>query len=154
MSKLKQGDKAPDFKLLDQNSNKVSLADFKGSKVLIYFYPRANTPGCTKQSCQVSESLEELESAGIKAIGISPDTPDKQESFDTKYNLGFPLLCDTELKAAKAYDVYGEKVSFGQKKMGIIRSSFLIDEKGKIINSWYKVSPLDTVPKALAEVQK
>ena len=153
MAKLKPGDKAPDFKLLDQNENTISLSDFKGSKVLIYFYPKADTPGCTKQSCQVSKSLGELEQAGIKAFGISPDTPDKQSKFDNKYSLGFPLLCDTELEAANAFGVYGEKVSFGQKKMGIIRSSFLIDEDGKIIDVWYKVSPLDTVPKALEKVQ-
>ena len=154
MPKLKSGDKAPNFKLLDQDENKVSLSDFKGSKVLIYFYPKADTPGCTKQSCQVSESLGDLEAAGIKAIGISPDTADKQAKFDQKYNLGFPLLCDTELEAANAYGVYGEKESFGQIKMGIIRSSFLIDENGKIIDSWYKVSPLDTVPLALEKAQK
>ncbi len=153
MSKLKPGDKAPNFKLLDQDENTVSLSDFKGYKILIYFYPKANTPGCTKQSCQVSESLGKLEAAGIKAVGISPDTPDKQANFDQKYDLGFPLLCDTKLEVANAYGVYGEKESFGQKKMGIIRSSFLIDEKGKIIETWYKVSPLDTVPLALEKAK-
>ncbi len=149
MSQLKTGTNAPDFTLLDQGSNKVSLSDYKGSKVLIYFYPRANTPGCTKQSCQVSQSLEQLAKAGIKALGISPDTPEKQAKFDEKYSLGFPLLCDTDNEVAKAYGAYGEKVSFGQKKMGIIRSSFLIDENGIVLDAWYKVSPESTVPNVL-----
>ena len=149
MAKLKTGDKAPDFTLLDQESNNVSLSDYNGSKVLIYFYPKADTPGCTKQSCQVSESLPQLGKAGIKALGISPDTPEKQSKFDQKYSLNFPLLCDTDHAVADLYGVWGEKTSFGQTKMGIIRSSFLIDEQGKIIDVWYKVSPEDTVPNIL-----
>lgn len=149
MAKIRKGDKAPDFRLPDQNSQIVSLSDFYGSKLLIYFYPKADTPGCTKQSCQVSESKAELGRAGIKAVGISPDTPDKQSKFDEKYSLGFPLLCDTDHKVAEAYGVWGEKTSFGQTKMGIIRSSFLIDETGVIIDAWYKVSPEDTVPNVL-----
>ncbi|MBN2844078.1 MAG: thioredoxin-dependent thiol peroxidase [Sedimentisphaerales bacterium] len=149
MANLRKGDKAPDFKLLDQNSQEVSLSDYYGSKLLIYFYPKADTPGCTKQSCQVSQSKSELARAGIKSVGISPDTPDKQSKFDEKYSLGFPLLCDTDHKVAEAYGVWGEKTSFGQTKMGIIRSSFLVDETGVIIDAWYKVSPEDTVPNVL-----
>ncbi len=149
MAHLHTGDKAPDFRLADQNSKIVSLADFQGSKLLIYFYPKADTPGCTKQSCQVSQSSAELAKAGIKAVGISPDTPDKQAKFDEKYTLGFPLLCDTDHQVAEAYGAWGEKTSFGQTKMGIIRSSFLVDENGIIVDVWYKVSPEDTVPNVL-----
>jgi peroxiredoxin Q/BCP len=149
MTKLEAGEKAPAFSLKDQSGETVKLADFKGKKLLVYFYPRANTPGCTKQSCSVSKSLPRLTKLKAAAVGISPDTPEKQKNFDDKFNLGFPLLSDTDHKVAKAYGAWGTKTSFGKKREGIIRSSFLIDEKGRIVESWYKVKPDDTVPKAL-----
>ena len=149
MTKLEAGKKAPAFSLKDQSGETVKLADFKGKKLLVYFYPRANTPGCTKQSCSVSESLPRLTKLKVAAVGISPDTPEKQKNFDDKFNLGFPLLSDADNKVAKAYGAWGTKTSFGKKREGIIRSSFLIDEKGRIEESWYKVKPDDTVPKAL-----
>ena len=148
MSKLKKGDQAPELGLLDQDENEVKLGDFKGKKLLVYFYPRANTPGCTKQSCSVSESMPRLGELGIDAVGISPDTPQKQKNFDEKFNLGFPLLSDQDHAVAEAYGAWGIKTSFGKKKEGIIRSSFLIDEEGLIVDAWYKVKPDDTVPKA------
>ena len=148
MTELESGDKVKDFELLDQDGDKVKLSDYKGSKVLIYFYPKASTPGCTTQSCAVSEAKEDFSVLGCKVIGISPDQPDKQKKFDDKYDLGFPLLCDTEQKVANIFGVWGEKKMYGKSYMGIIRSSFLLDEDGKIIESWYKVSPKDTVPLA------
>ncbi len=150
MTKLDKGDKAPAFSLKDQNERTVELKDFKGSRLLVYFYPRADTPGCTRQSCAVSEALPNFKKLSVKAIGISPDEPSKQKKFDEKYNLGFPLLSDPEKTTAKAFGAFGEKKSYGKTTEGIIRSSFLIDEAGNIIGAWYKVKPEDTVPKAEA----
>ena len=143
MIKLKIGDTAPGFKLLEQNSKTVKLSDFAGKKVLVYFYPKAETPGCTSQACSVRDSAEPLKKAGIVALGISPDKPDIQKKFDEHHKLGFRLLSDPDHKTAEAYGVWGKSI------FGITRSSFLIDEKGKIIGAWYAVSPTDTVPKAL-----
>jgi peroxiredoxin Q/BCP len=153
LSKLKSGDKAPNFALKDQNGSTVRLSHFKGKHLLVYFYPKADTPGCTKQSCAVRDSLEEFDDLGVTAVGISPDEPERQKKFDGKYDLGFPLLSDPDHKTAKAYGVWGQKSLYGRKFMGIIRSSFLIDGKGKILNAWYKVSPKDTVPKAMATLE-
>ncbi|MEI6425101.1 MAG: thioredoxin-dependent thiol peroxidase, partial [Lentisphaerota bacterium] len=145
MGNLKAGDKAPDFELPDQDGKSARLSDFRGNKLLLYFYPKANTPGCTLQSCSVSRAREDLLSLGVAVLGMSPDKPASQKRFDSLFNLGFPLLCDTEHKIAEAYGVWGEKSFMGKKFMGIIRSSFLIDEDGKILQTWYKVSPGDTV---------
>jgi peroxiredoxin Q/BCP len=149
MAQLKVGDRAPAFSLLDQDGNNVSLSDFKGQKILIYFYPKADTPGCTKQSCSVRDSAKDLAKLGVVPLGISPDEPEKQKKFDDKFNLGFTLLCDTDHKTAKAYGAWGEKTNYGRTYEGIIRSSFLIDEEGHISRIWYKVKPLDTVPEAI-----
>jgi peroxiredoxin Q/BCP len=146
MEKLKPSEKAPDFEIPDQDGKTVRLSDFRGKKILLYFYPKANTPGCTLQSCSVSRAREDLASIGVAVLGMSPDKPSSQKRFDSLFNLGFPLLCDTEHKVAEAYGVWGEKSFLGKKFMGIIRSSFLIDEDGKIMQTWYKVSPGDTVP--------
>ena len=150
MDKLKAGDVAPAFSLVDQHDSTVSLSDFNGRKLLVYFYPKANTPGCTTQSCAVSEALPDLGKAGIAAVGISPDAPAAQKKFDEKYHLGFPLLSDPDFTAAKAFGAFGVKNMYGKKKEGIIRSSFLIDENGTILDAWYKVKPDATVPNALA----
>lgn len=149
MSKLNIGDKAPDFKLSDQNGNTVSLADFTGKKLLIFFYPKASTPGCTTQACNVSQAAPELNGLNVAAVGMSPDAPDKQKKFDEKNALGFPLLADEDHAIAEAFGVWGEKSLYGKKYMGIIRSSFLISETGLIEQAWYKVSPANTVPFAL-----
>ncbi len=146
---LKEGDNAPGFLLTDQDGNEVGLEDFKGKKLLLYFYPRANTPGCTQQSCSVRDAHDDFEGMNVSRVGISPDAPEKQKKFDTKYGLEFPLLSDPDHVAAEAYGVWGEKSMYGKKYMGIVRSSFLMDEEGKILGAWYKVSPKDTVPKAL-----
>ena len=153
MATLKSGSKAPAFSLESQDGKKVKLSDFKGKKVLLFFYPKANTPGCTKQACSVSSSLKNLKKLGVESLGISPDLPDKQMKFDLKHKLGFPLLSDTDNKVAKAYGAWGEKSMYGKKYEGIIRSSFLVDEKAKILQAWYKVKPDDTVPLAIEALQ-
>jgi peroxiredoxin Q/BCP len=148
MANLKVGDKAPGFSLLDQDGNTVSLSDFKGGKVLLYFYPRANTPGCTKQSCSVRDSGQELTKLGVVGIGVSPDKPKAQKKFDEKYGLGFRLLSDPDHEVADAYGAWGEKKRSGRTYEGIIRSSFLIDGQGKLTGVWHGVKPDDTVPNA------
>jgi thioredoxin-dependent peroxiredoxin len=139
---LKSGDKAPAFTLLDQSGDKVKLSDFKGRKVLVYFYPRADTPGCTTQACGLRDILGDVGDTAV--LGISPDKPDKQKKFDEKYGLGFPLLSDVDHEVAEKFEVWGEKKNYGKTYMGIIRSAFLVDEKGKVEEAWYKVSPKDT----------
>ena len=153
MTELETGKKAPNFSLADQAGKKVKLADLKGKKLLLYFYPKADTPGCTKQACSVSESMKDLKKHNIEAVGISPDLPEKQKKFDTKYKLGFVLLSDPDHAVAQAYGAWGEKSMYGKKYEGIIRSAFLIDEQGKIIQAWYKVKPEATVPNALAALK-
>jgi peroxiredoxin Q/BCP len=149
MAALELGKKAPAFNLMNQHGKKIKLSDFEGRKLLLYFYPKANTPGCTKQACSVSTSLKDLKKRGIEAVGISPDPPNAQIKFDLKYKLAFPLLSDPDNRVAKAYGAWGEKSMYGKKYEGIIRSSFLIDEKAKVIQAWYKVKPEDTVPLAV-----
>ena len=139
---LKPGDKAPAFNLLDQHGDKIRLSSFKGKKVLVYFYPKADTPGCTQQACGLRDVLPKVGDTAV--VGISPDKPSKQMKFDEKYSLGFPLLADEDHAVAEAYDVWQEKSMYGRKYMGILRSAFLIDEKGKIEEAWYKVSPANT----------
>jgi thioredoxin-dependent peroxiredoxin len=143
---LSAGDKAPAFTLLDQDGSKVKLSDFKGRKVLVYFYPKADTPGCTTQSCGLRDVLGDIGDTAV--VGISPDPPAKQKRFDDKYGLGFPLLADEDHAVAEKFGAWGEKSMYGKKYMGIIRSAFLIDEKGKVAEAWPKISPKDT-PKNL-----
>jgi len=139
---LKAGDKAPAFALKDQSGASVKLSSFKGRKVMIFFYPKADTPGCTAQACALRDIAGDVGDTAI--LGISPDLPDKQKKFDTKYSLGFPLLSDADHAVAEAYGVWGEKKNYGKVYMGIVRSAFLVDEAGKLSNVWYKVSPKDT----------
>ena len=147
---LKPGDKAPAFTLLDQDGNKVKLSDYKGRKVLVYFYPKADTPGCTQQSCNLRDVAGQIGDTAI--VGISPDKVAKQKKFDDKYSLGFPLLADEDHAVAEKFDVWTEKSMYGRKYMGILRSAFLIDEKGKVAEAWYKVSPKDTSANLLASL--
>lgn len=147
MPTLAAGAKAPAFTLVDQNGNKVRLSDFKGERVVVYFYPKADTPGCTTQSCELRDHRKALAKLGAAVLGLSPDAPEKQKRFDDKYSLGFPLLADVDHTVAEKYGVWGEKVNYGRKYMGIIRSAFVVDEKGKVAAAFYKVSPKDTVPK-------
>jgi peroxiredoxin Q/BCP len=145
---LSTGQKAPDFSLQDQNGSTVKLSDFKGKKVLLYFYPKADTPGCTTQSCAVRDARQDFKKLKVDVLGLSPDPPADQKKFDVKFSLGFPLLADTEHTTAEAYGVWGDKTMYGKTYKGIIRSSFLVDEKGTILHAWYSVKPEETVPKA------
>ncbi len=148
MARLSAGDKAPTFSLTDQNGKKVKLADFKGQRLLVYFYPKAGTSGCTKQACSVRDHREDLAALGVAVVGISPDEPEQQKKFDEKHGLGFPLLSDADHGVAAAWGVWGKKSMYGRKYEGVIRSSFLVDEKGRITHAWYNVKPADTAPKA------
>ncbi len=131
-ARLAPGDKAPAFTLPDADGNKVSLADYKGRRVIVYFYPAASTPGCTKQACDFRDSLGELNGAGLDVVGISPDKPEKLAKFRDAEGLTFPLLSDPERKVLTAYGAFGEKKMYGKTVQGVIRSSFVVDEKGKI----------------------
>ena len=142
---LKPGSKAPKIELRDQDGKSFSLAKMGKKMVLVYFYPKADTPGCTTQSCGLRDILGDIGRTAV--VGISPDTPAKQKKFDDKYELGFPLLADTEHTVAEAYKVWKEKSMYGRKYMGIERSAFLIQD-GIILEAWYKISPADT-PKNL-----
>jgi thioredoxin-dependent peroxiredoxin len=142
------GDPAPAFTLADQNGDTVSLKSFKGRKVLIYFYPKADTPGCTTQACGLRDIAGDIGDAVV--VGVSPDKPAKLKKFDDKYSLGFTLLSDPEHTTAEDYGVWTEKSMYGRKYMGIQRSAFLIDEKGKIEQAWPKISPKDTPLNLLA----
>ena len=149
---LKPGDKAPNILLLDQDNTPVKVSSFKGHKVLVYFYPRADTPGCTTQACGLRDISKDVDDTVI--IGVSPDKPAALKKFDTKYSLGFTLLSDPDHAVAEAYDVWQEKSNYGKKYMGILRSAFLVDEKGKIEEAWYKVSPKDTPTNLLKALEK
>lgn len=144
---LKAGDKAPAINLLDQHGKRFTLASLGKRKVLVYFYPKADTPGCTTQSCLLRDIKDDIGRTAI--VGISPDAPAKQLKFDTKYSLGFPLLADEEHTVAKAYKVWKKKSMYGREYMGIERSAFLIGSDGKILHAWYRISPKDTPTKLL-----
>lgn len=132
MTQLQIGDKAPDFKALDQDGKTIGLTDFAGSKVIMYFYPKADTPGCTAESCNLRDNYDDLMGKGFKIIGVSADPVQKQKKFTEKYNLPFPLIADTEKEVLKAYGAWGEKKMYGKAYEGIIRKTFVIDEKGMI----------------------
>ena len=147
---LTKGDKAPELNLVDQHGETVKISAFKGRRVCVYFYPRADTPGCTQQSCGLRDIAAQIGDVAI--VGISPDTSAKQKKFDDKYSLGFPLLADIEHAVAEAYGVWKEKSMYGRKYMGIERSAFLVDSLGKIEEAWYKISPKDTPANLLKAV--
>lgn len=132
MTELKEGDKAPDFKAKDQFGNEISLKDYKGRKVVLYFYPKDDTPGCTAQACNFRDNYQELRNAGYEIIGVSADDEKKHQKFTDKYELPFPLIPDTDKKIINAYGVWGEKKFMGRVFDGIHRETFVIDENGKI----------------------
>jgi peroxiredoxin Q/BCP len=149
VTQLESGQAAPTFALVDQHGNTVRLDDYRGRKVLVYFYPEADTPGCTTQSCDLRDHREDLDTIGVEVVGISPDGPTAQLAFDRKFGLGFPLLSDADHVVADAWGTWRERSSGGTTSTGILRSSFLIDEHGRIERAWYRVKPAETVPKAL-----
>lgn len=145
---LEPGDPAPAFSLPDQHDTTVSLASFEGRHVLVYFYPRADTPGCTTQACGLRDVAGQIGDTAV--VGISPDLPAKLKKFDDKYELGFGLLSDADHAVAEAYGVWAEKRNYGKTYMGIVRSAFLIGPDGRIVAAWPKISPKDTPTKLLA----
>ena len=145
--RLEVGDKAPSFSLPDADGNKVSLNDYRGRKVIVYFYPAASTPGCTKEACDFRDSLGELTAAGFNVVGISPDKPEKLAKFRDNEKLTFPLLSDPDRKVLTAWGAYGEKKMYGKTVQGVIRSTFVVDEKGKVEVAQYNVKATGHVAK-------
>jgi peroxiredoxin Q/BCP len=146
-TRLEAGDKAPAFKLADADGNTVSLADYRGRKLIVYFYPAASTPGCTKEACDFRDNLRELNKAGLDVVGISPDKPAKLAKFRDAEGLTFPLLSDPDRTVLEKWGAYGEKKMYGKTVVGVIRSTFVVDEKGKIALAQYNVKATGHVDK-------
>jgi thioredoxin-dependent peroxiredoxin len=137
--RLVPGDEAPDFTLSDADGNAVSLSSLRGQRVIVYFYPAAMTPGCTKQACDFTESMPDLEKVGLAVLGISPDAPAKLARFRERESITFPLLSDPDKSVLGAYGAYGEKMNYGKKIMGVIRSTFVVGADGKVERAYYAV---------------
>jgi len=153
MGKLDSGDTAPTFTLPDQEGRDVSLADFAGQQVVVYFYPRDDTPGCTKEACQFNDNLAAFKKAKVPVLGISADTAAKHQKFREKYGLKFPLLTDADHSVGEAFGAWGEKTMYGKKTIGVIRSTFLIAPDGTIARAWYHVKADGHAAKVLEEIQ-
>ena len=149
---LEVGTKAPDFTLPDQNGNMHSLSEYRGKKVILYFYPKDNTPGCTKQACGFAERYPQFIEKGAVVLGISKDSVASHKKFEEKYGLPFTILSDPELVAIQAYDVWQEKKNYGKTYMGVVRSTYLIDEEGKIAKAFDKVKAADNPEQMLGEL--
>lgn len=149
---LKQGDKAPDFTATTDGGKTVKLKDFRGKKVVLYFYPKDNTPGCTQEACDFRDSMTRFRRKGVVVLGVSPDSVKSHEKFKAKFDLPFPLLADEDHGIAEAYGVWQEKSMYGRKYMGIVRSTFVIDEKGKIAEVHQKVKVKGHVDQLLGAV--
>jgi thioredoxin-dependent peroxiredoxin len=137
--RLEPGDEAPDFTLPDADGKQVTLSSLRGQQVIVYFYPAAMTPGCTKEACDFRDSLQSLAAAGVTVLGISPDEPARLARFRERDHLNFPLLSDPDRKVQQAYGAYGEKTLYGKTTVGVIRSTFVVDEAGKIARAYYNV---------------
>lgn len=140
---LKVGDKAPAFAGVDQHGKEITLNDLKGKKTILYFYPKADTPGCTAESCNLRDNYGDLLDKGFNIVGVSADSVEKQKKFAEKYNLPFPLIADTGKEIIKAYEAWGEKNMYGKKSEGIIRTTYVIDENGRIEKVFEKVKTKD-----------
>ncbi|KQB84812.1 thioredoxin-dependent thiol peroxidase [Corynebacterium lowii] len=149
---LNTGDTAPAFSLIDDRGNTVSLSDYAGQRVIVYFYPRANTPGCTKEACDFRDSLSQLNDMNIAVVGISPDTPEKLAAFREDHELTFPLLSDVDKTVMKAYGAYGEKKNYGRIVEGVIRSTFLIEPDGTIGVAKYNVKATGHVARFIRDM--
>ncbi len=150
---LEIGTQAPDFELPDQNGTMHTLKDYRGKKVILYFYPKDNTPGCTKQACGFSERYPQIQEKGAVVLGVSKDSVASHKKFEEKYGLSFTLLSDTERKVIEAYDVWKEKKNYGKVYMGVVRTTYLIDENGIIIRANDKVKAADDAEKMLGELE-
>jgi peroxiredoxin Q/BCP len=144
MAELKIGDQAPDFETVNDQNEKVKLSDFRGKKVVMYFYPKDNTPGCTQQACGFRDSYPQIQAKDAVVLGVSPDSAKSHTSFRSKFELPFPLLVDSDHKIAEAYGVWQEKSMYGRKYMGILRSHFVIDGNGNIVDARYNVKAKDS----------
>lgn len=144
--------KAPDFQLMNQEGKEVSLSEYKGKKVILYFYPRDNTPGCTKQACGFAELYPQFQEKGAVVLGISKDSVTSHQKFKEKYQLPFTLLSDPQLQAIQAYDVWKEKNMYGKKVMGVVRTTYLIDEEGMIVKAFDKVKAANNPQQMLDEI--
>ena len=149
---IEVGTKAPDFSLPDQNGDMHSLSDYKGKKVILYFYPKDSTAGCTKQACGFADRYPQIQERGAVVLGVSKDTVASHKRFEEKYGLPFTLLSDTELEVIKAYDVWKEKKNYGKVSMGVVRTTYLIDEEGMIIKAMDKVKAADNPQQMLEEL--
>ena len=149
---LEVGTKAPDFTLPDQNGNVHSLSDYRGKKVILYFYPKDNTPGCTKQACGFAERYPQFTEKGAVVLGISKDSVASHKKFEEKYGLPFTILADPDLVVIQAYDVWKEKMNYGKVSMGVVRTTYLIDEEGKIAKAFDKVKAADNPEQMLGEL--
>jgi thioredoxin-dependent peroxiredoxin len=149
MSELKAGETAPDFETIDDQGKKLKLSDFRGRRVVLYFYPKDDTPGCTAQACGFRDSHDAIEERNAVVLGVSTDDVKSHQAFKEKHGLNFPLLVDTDHKIADAYGVWGERSFAGRTYMGIGRSHFVIDENGKLVDVQYGIRPADSVDKAL-----
>jgi peroxiredoxin Q/BCP len=145
--RLSPGDTAPDFTLPDDVGGKVSLSDLRGKKVIVYFYPAAMTPGCTTQACDFSDNINTLHREGYEVLGISPDTPDKLAKFRENDGLTIQLLSDADRKVMDSYGAFGEKTLYGKTVQGVLRSTFVVDEDGKVSHAWYNVKATGHVAK-------
>jgi peroxiredoxin Q/BCP len=143
MGQLKEGSKAPMFEGIDQSGKIVKLTDFTGKKLVLYFYPKDNTPGCTAESCNLRDNYDSLLKKGFSVVGVSPDSEKSHKGFAAKYSLPFPLIADTSLKILNDYGVWGEKKMYGKSYMGVLRTTFIIDEKGVIEKIIEKVETAD-----------
>jgi peroxiredoxin Q/BCP len=152
VARLDTGDTAPDFTLPDADGNNVSLSDYRGRRVIVYFYPAASTPGCTTQACDFRDNLSELDSRDFAVLGISPDKPAKLAKFRDEQALTFPLLSDPERSTLEAYGAYGEKKLYGKTTVGVIRSTFIIDPDGKVQSALYNVKATGHVAKLMREL--
>lgn len=150
--RLSEGDKAPTFTLTDDHNTPVNLSDYAGKRVIVYFYPRANTPGCTKEACDFRDNLAQLNDAGIDVIAISPDKPEKLAAFRDKYELTFPLLSDPDKTVIQEWGAFGEKKNYGKIVHGVIRSTFLVDADGKIALAKYNVKATGHVARIITEL--
>ncbi|WP_239405894.1 thioredoxin-dependent thiol peroxidase, partial [Frankia sp. Cj3] len=153
VARLTPGDAAPDFTLPDADGNNVLLTAYRGRRVIVYFYPAASTPGCTKQACDFRDSLVQLNNAGIDVLGVSPDKPAKLAKFRDNEKLTFPLLSDPDRAVLTAYGAYGEKTLYGKKTLGVIRSTFVVDAEGKIEKAMYNVRATGHVAKLIRDLE-